>query len=177
MISQTNIEPHSLNTYNLPTMTVTVINDLFVAITAEVSPVVPHPHPTSEQIPAGGHAIFDIGGVGVSLTLIKDEDKKSVPLDNVIYASKVFPSEWKALQTIINDLAGTVTAEVLVPGPGGSHVLERRDIPSGTSYTFHLGRIGVDLVAVYQGETRRVPLDGGKQVIYASELFPPANNL
>jgi len=157
-------------------MTVTVINDLSGAITAEISPVVPHPPVKSVQIPAGESDIFDIGGLGVSLALVKDSDgeKKSVPLNEVIYASEVFPFKLETLQTIINDLAGTLTAQVQVPGPGGSHVLQQKYIISASSHTFTLGRIGVILVVIYEGKPVRFPLDGGKQVKYASELFPSA---
>jgi len=156
-------------------MIVTVINDLSVVITAGVGPVIPDPLITNpEQISVGGHASFEISGLGVSVILIKDGDKKFAPADKVVYASKIFPFEWTALQTIINDLAGTLTAEVQVPGPGGSHIVQRKDIPSATSYTLTLGRIGVDLVAIYEGKTAPFLLDGGKQVKYASELFPSA---
>jgi len=145
-----------------------------VDITAKISPVVPHPPEKLVQIPAGESATFDIGGVGVSLVLIEDGEGKSVPLKEVIYASEVFPLELKTLQTIINDLAGTLTAEVQVPGPDDSHVLKRQYIRSASSYTFSLGRTGVDLVVIYEGKPARFPLDGGKQVKYASELFPSA---
>jgi hypothetical protein len=37
------------------------------------------------QIPAGKSATFDIGGVGVSLVLIKDGDEKSVPYESPFY--------------------------------------------------------------------------------------------
>jgi len=154
-------------------MPCTVINDLSVPITAEILPVVPDPQPIEKkQILASKSATFEVGGVGVSLTLIMDGDKKSAPLNEVVYASEIFPSVLKVLQTIINDLAGTIRAEVQVPGPGGHHVLQTQNIPSASSYTFSLGRIGVDLVLTRQGKNTRFPLDGGKQVMYASELFP-----
>ena len=75
-----------------------------------------------------------------------------------------------------------------VPGPGGAHILKREYILSASSYTFSLGRIGVDLVVILRGKSTRFPydfpflrllhainlsfsLDGEKQVKYASELF------
>jgi len=152
----------------------TVINDLSVFITAEILPVVPDPKPLqTRQIPVGGSTTFEVGVVGVSLALIMDGDQRPAPLEPVVYASEIFPKLWKTLQTIINDLAGTIKADVQVPGPGGPHVLQTQNIPSASSYTFSLGRIGVDLVLVSQGKSVRLPLDGGKQVWYASEVFPP----
>ncbi|KIM75280.1 hypothetical protein PILCRDRAFT_827376, partial [Piloderma croceum F 1598] len=146
------------------------------AITAKISPVVPQPPAKSVQIPAGEFDTFDIGGVGVSLVLIKDSDgeEKSVSLKEVIYASEVFQFEWKALQTIINDLAGTLTAEVQIPYAGGPYIQKQTYILSASSQTFTLGGLGVDLVVIYKCKQVRFPIDGGKQVKYASELFPPA---
>jgi hypothetical protein len=64
------------------------------AITAEISPVVPHPPVKLVQIPAGESDIFDIGGLGVSLALVKDSDgeKKSVPYESLIYTVAYPPS-------------------------------------------------------------------------------------
>jgi len=160
---------HTQLSYLCPTMTLTVINDLSVAISAEVVTAF-------EEILAGRFASFGNEAAGVPVTLIKDGVRKNAPLTGVIYASEVFPEVLKTLQTIINDLAGTATAEVQVPGPGGNHVLKRKDIPSESSYTFALGRIGVDLVVIYEGKPARFLLDGGKQVKYVSELFPSAGS-
>jgi hypothetical protein len=54
---------------------------------------------------------------------------------------------------------GTLTAEVRVPGPGGPHILERQLIISASSYTFSLGHIGVNLVAIYEGKPARFPYE------------------
>jgi len=156
-------------------MICTVINDLSVTITAELLPVVPDPKPLeTKHIPAGGYASFEYGPIGVSLRLIKDGLPKSAPLQSVVYASEIFALVLKTLQTIINDLAGTIKAEVQIPGPDGGHILPPQNIPSASSYTFALGRIGVDLVVTYEGKSTPFRLDGGKQVKYASELFPSA---
>jgi len=154
-----------------------VINDLPVTITAELLPVVPNPKPlVTEQIAAEDSAPFEYGTVGVSLSLVKDGVAKPAPLQSVVYASEIFPLVLETLQTIINDLAGTIKAEVQVPGPGGVHILQTQNIPSASSYTFALGRIGVDLVVIYQGKSVAFRLEGGKQVKYASELFPSAGS-
>lgn len=54
---------------------------------------------------------------------------------------------------------GTLTAKVQVPGPDGPHVLKQQYILSASSYTFSLGRIGVDLVVIYEGKTARFPYE------------------
>jgi len=149
-----------------------VINDLPVTITAELLAVVPNSEPlVTKQIAAGDSAPFEYGKLGVSLSLVKDGVAKPAPLQSVVYASEIFSSVLETLQTIINDLAGTIKAEVQVPGPV-IHILKTQYIPSASSYTFALGPIGVDLVVIYQGRSVPFRLDGGKQVKYASELFP-----
>jgi hypothetical protein len=64
------------------------------AITAKISPVVPKPIVESVQIPAGESHTFEIGGVGVSLVLIKDSsgEEKSVPYESLIYTVAYPPS-------------------------------------------------------------------------------------
>jgi hypothetical protein len=54
---------------------------------------------------------------------------------------------------------GTLTAQVQVPGPGGSHVLQQKYIISASSHTFTLGRIGVILVVIYEGKPVRFPYE------------------
>lgn len=53
---------------------------------------------------------------------------------------------------------GTLTAEIQLPGPGGTIILQRKDIISGTSDTFTLG-IGVDLVVILQGKQAPFPYE------------------
>jgi len=163
----------------LPTMNhVTVINDLSVSITGELVPIGGELRPINQEgreIPAGGVFPFEIG-LGVKLVLIKGGVEKDVPIQEVVYASEIFPEELKVLQTIINDLAGTIRAEVRVVNPKSS-VIASQSIPSGNSYTSSLGRLGVTLVIILRADEKVYEHDEGKDVKYASQLFPQGNSL
>ena len=54
-------------------------------ITAKISPVIPQPPVKWVQIPARESDTFDIGGIGVSLVLIKDGVEKPVSYESLIY--------------------------------------------------------------------------------------------
>jgi len=157
----------------LPTMTyaVTVINDLSVSIKGELRPI----NQEGQEILPGDGFIFKFA-IGVRLVLIKGGVEKDVPIQDLVYASEIFPDELKVLQTIINDLAGTIRAEVRVVNPKSS-VIASYSIPSGSSHTFSLGRFGVTLVIILRADEQVYEHDEGKDVKYASQLFPQGNIL
>lgn len=156
----------------------TIINDLSELIAAEVRVIGPgSPVLQAEKIAPSTSHTFSLGPIGVSLVLIKQGEEVSVPLqkDNqVIYASDIFPSE--SLQTIINDFDEPIQAEVrVISGPPTG---KAQEIPSASSLTFALKPLDIKLVVIAKigGKVAEanfpINLRGGKQVKYASELFP-----
>jgi len=157
----------------------TVINDLSVSITAEVRVVGTGSVVQSEDIAPSSSYTFSLGPIGVTLVLIKQGFEVHVPIERgnqVIYASDFFPSI--NLQTVINDFNESIEAEVRIVGPGASANLAQ--IAPSSSLSFSLGPLGVSLVLIrrirHEVVEARFPINhhGGKQVKYASELFPPA---